>query len=138
MKKWDQYLQANYGTPTIELVSGRGSLVQDRQGKKYIDFLAGIATTETGTVGGDVKFEGPLDDLIMQGDLKARDAMIGVDYLGTKYRFDEADFIVKSNGIFTRYPIQMYGKLKKGKAKATFAFTHNLLLCLKAGRKLTR
>ena len=88
-------------------------------------FLAGIATPETGTVGGNVKFEGPLDDLIMQGDLKARDAMIGVDYLGTKYRFDEADFIVKSNGIFTRYPIQMYGKLKKGKAKATFAFTHN-------------
>ena len=37
MKKWDQYLQANYGTPTIELVSGRGSLVQDRQGKKYIE-----------------------------------------------------------------------------------------------------
>ena len=48
MKKWDQYLQANYGTPTIELVSGRGSLVQDRQGKKYIDFLAGIATNILG------------------------------------------------------------------------------------------
>jgi hypothetical protein len=88
-------------------------------------FLSGIATAETGTVGGNVKMEGPLNDLIMQGDLKARDAMFGVDYLGTKYRFDEADFLVKSNGIFTRYPIQMYGKLKKGKAKATFAFTHN-------------
>lgn len=88
-------------------------------------FLSGIATTETGTIGGNVRIEGPMSDLIMQGDLKARDVMIGVDYLGTKYRFDEADFLVKSNGIFTRFPIQMYGKLKKGKAKATFAFTHN-------------
>ena len=88
-------------------------------------FLSGIATTESGTIGGNVRIEGPMKDLIMQGDLKARDVMMKVDYLGTKYRFDEADFLVKSNGIFTRYPIQIYGKLKKGKAKATFAFTHN-------------
>jgi hypothetical protein len=88
-------------------------------------FLSGIATTESGTIGGNVRIEGPMNDLIMQGDLKARDVMMKVDYLGTKYRFDEADFLVKSNGIFTRYPIQIYGKLKKGKAKATFAFTHN-------------
>ena len=88
-------------------------------------FLSGIATTESGTIGGNVRIEGPMKDLIMQGDLKARDVTMGVDYLGTKYRFDEADFLVKSNGIFTRYPIQVFGKLKKGKAKATFAFTHN-------------
>ena len=88
-------------------------------------FLSGIATTESGTIGGNVRIEGPMKDLIMQGDLKARDVMMKVDYLGTKYRFDEADFLVKSNGIFTRYPIQIYGKFKKGKAKATFAFTHN-------------
>jgi hypothetical protein len=88
-------------------------------------FLSGIATTESGTIGGNVRIEGPVKDLIMQGDLKARDVMMKVDYLGTKYRFDEADFLVKSNGIFTRYPIQVFGKLKKGKAKATFAFTHN-------------
>ena len=88
-------------------------------------FLSGIATTESGTIGGNVRIEGPMKDLIMQGDLKARDVMMKVDYLGTKYRFDDADFLVKSNGIFTRYPIQIYGKLKKGKAKATFAFTHN-------------
>ena len=88
-------------------------------------FLSGIATTESGTIGGNVRIEGPMNDLIMQGDLKARDVMMKVDYLGTKYRFDDADFLVKSNGIFTRYPIQIYGKFKKGKAKATFAFTHN-------------
>ena len=88
-------------------------------------FLSGIATTESGTIGGNVRIEGPMKDLIMQGDLKARDVMMKVDYLGTKYRFDDADFLVKSNGIFTRYPIQIYGKFKKGKAKATFAFTHN-------------
>lgn len=88
-------------------------------------FLSGIATTESGTIGGNVRIEGPVKDLIMQGDLNARDVTMGVDYLGTKYRFDEADFLVKSNGIFTRYPIRVFGKLKKGKAKATFAFTHN-------------
>jgi hypothetical protein len=88
-------------------------------------FLSGIATTESGTIGGNVRIEGPMNDLIMQGDLKARDVMMKVDYLGTKYRFDDADFLVKSNGVFTRYPIQIYGKFKKGKAKATFAFTHN-------------
>ena len=48
MKKWDQYLQANYGTPSIELVSGKGSVVKDADGKIYLDFLAGIATNILG------------------------------------------------------------------------------------------
>lgn len=48
MKKWDQYLQANYGTPSIELVSGKGSVVKDANGKIYLDFLAGIATNILG------------------------------------------------------------------------------------------
>lgn len=48
MKSWNKSLQANYGTPTIELVSGKGASVTDAVGKKYLDFLAGIATNVLG------------------------------------------------------------------------------------------
>lgn len=48
MKSWNKSLQANYGTPTIELVSGKGASVTDAAGKKYLDFLAGIATNVLG------------------------------------------------------------------------------------------
>jgi acetylornithine aminotransferase len=48
MKQWDNALQANYGTPTIELVSGKGAVVTDDKGKSYLDFLAGIATNVLG------------------------------------------------------------------------------------------
>lgn len=48
MKKWDQSLQANYGTPSIELVSGKGAKVTDSKGATYLDFLAGIATNVLG------------------------------------------------------------------------------------------
>lgn len=48
MKRWQQALQDNYGTPSIELVSGKGSLVKGSDGKSYLDFLAGIATNVLG------------------------------------------------------------------------------------------
>ncbi len=48
MKKWTQSLQSNYGTPTIELVSGKGAVLTDAQGNQYLDFLAGIATNVLG------------------------------------------------------------------------------------------
>ena len=48
MKRWQRALQDNYGTPTIELVSGKGSVVKDSSGNTYIDFLAGIATNVLG------------------------------------------------------------------------------------------
>ena len=48
MKQWTSSLQANYGTPTIELVSGKGSVLTDSKGEKYLDFLAGIATNVLG------------------------------------------------------------------------------------------
>ena len=48
MKRWQRALQDNYGTPTIELVSGKGSVVKDSNGKTYLDFLAGIATNVLG------------------------------------------------------------------------------------------
>ena len=87
-------------------------------------FLKGIVTTETGSVDGRVRMQGALGNLIMQGNLNARDVRLGVDYLKTKYHFD-ASFQVRSNGIFTTEPIVVYGTAKKGTAKATLALTHN-------------
>lgn len=48
MKAWTKSLQANYGTPTLELVSGKGAKVTDANGDVYLDFLAGIATNVLG------------------------------------------------------------------------------------------
>jgi acetylornithine/N-succinyldiaminopimelate aminotransferase len=48
MKRWQKALQDNYGTPTLELVSGKGSVVKASDGKTYLDFLAGIATNVLG------------------------------------------------------------------------------------------
>ena len=48
MKRWQRSIQDNYGPPTIELVSGKGSVVKDSNGNSYLDFLAGIATNVLG------------------------------------------------------------------------------------------
>jgi len=48
VKRWQKVIQDNYGTPSIELVSGKGSVVKDAQGNSYLDFLAGIATNVLG------------------------------------------------------------------------------------------
>lgn len=48
MKRWKRAIQDNYGTPSIELVSGKGSVVKDANGNTYLDFLAGIATNVLG------------------------------------------------------------------------------------------
>jgi acetylornithine/N-succinyldiaminopimelate aminotransferase len=48
MMRWQKALQDNYGTPTLELISGKGSLVKASDGSTYLDFLAGIATNVLG------------------------------------------------------------------------------------------
>lgn len=48
MKSWNKSLQSNYGTPVLELVSGKGATVTDSKGDLYLDFLAGIATNVLG------------------------------------------------------------------------------------------
>ena len=45
---WGKTLQPNYGTPPISLVKGKGVIVYDADGKKYLDFLGGIATNLLG------------------------------------------------------------------------------------------
>ena len=45
---WIQNLMSNYAVPSITLVKGKGSIVFDADGKKYIDMLGGIATNILG------------------------------------------------------------------------------------------
>ena len=45
---WSQNLMTNYSVPSITLVKGKGSIVFDADGKKYIDMLGGIATNILG------------------------------------------------------------------------------------------
>ena len=45
---WTKNLMSNYATPSLTLVSGKGSIVVDADGKKYIDMLGGIATNVLG------------------------------------------------------------------------------------------
>ena len=46
--RWNKNLQLNYGTPSISLAKGSGSVVWDVDGNRYLDFLGGIATTVLG------------------------------------------------------------------------------------------
>jgi len=45
---WLDGMQSNYGEPKITLASGKGVIVTDTSGKKYLDFLGGIATNVLG------------------------------------------------------------------------------------------
>lgn len=46
--RWDTALMRNYGTPPLELVSGRGATVTAADGREYVDLLAGIAVNSLG------------------------------------------------------------------------------------------
>lgn len=47
-ERWNRVMQSNYGSPTIALDHGQGVEVWDVEGKRYLDFLAGIATNLLG------------------------------------------------------------------------------------------
>ncbi|MEI6220327.1 MAG: acetylornithine transaminase [Actinomycetes bacterium] len=47
-ERWHVAMQNNYGIPPITLVKGRGAEVWDDNGKRYLDFLGGIATNVLG------------------------------------------------------------------------------------------
>jgi len=48
LDRWSASMQNNYGKPSITLVKGKGVLVTDVDGKTYLDFLGGIATSILG------------------------------------------------------------------------------------------
>ncbi|MFF0222357.1 acetylornithine transaminase [Streptomyces sp. NPDC004629] len=46
--RWQGALMNNYGTPRLPLVSGAGTTLWDADGKKYLDFVGGIAVNALG------------------------------------------------------------------------------------------
>ena len=48
INRWKSSVQNNYGTPSIALIKGKGLVVTDADGKQYLDFLGGIATSILG------------------------------------------------------------------------------------------
>lgn len=46
--RWKESLQRNYGDPTITLVRGKGTVLTSSDGRKFLDFLGGIATSALG------------------------------------------------------------------------------------------
>ncbi|MBY8861535.1 acetylornithine transaminase [Nocardia sp. CA2R105] len=47
-QRWSNSLMNNYGTPAIALVRGSGAELHDADGKRYLDFLGGIAVNSLG------------------------------------------------------------------------------------------
>ena len=47
-QRWSRALMDNFGVPPVELVSGRGAVVTDADGKQYLDLLGGIAVNALG------------------------------------------------------------------------------------------
>ncbi|MFC9998898.1 acetylornithine transaminase [Nocardia sp. NPDC127526] len=47
-QRWSAALMNNYGTPKVALVRGAGAVVYDAEGKRYLDFLGGIAVNSLG------------------------------------------------------------------------------------------
>ncbi|MEU7163660.1 acetylornithine transaminase [Streptomyces morookaense] len=47
-RRWQGALMGNYGTPRIPLVRGEGPVVWDADGKRYLDFVGGIAVNALG------------------------------------------------------------------------------------------
>ena len=47
-QRWSTALMNNYGTPKVALVRGAGPVVYDADGKRYLDFLGGIAVNSLG------------------------------------------------------------------------------------------
>ncbi len=52
--RWQAVMENNYGTPGISLVKGEGLYVWDDAGKKYLDFIGGIATNILGHADPDI------------------------------------------------------------------------------------
>jgi acetylornithine aminotransferase len=48
LNRWNTVVQNNYGTPSIALIKGKGIVVTDADGRDYLDFLGGIATSILG------------------------------------------------------------------------------------------
>ncbi|MDM4718552.1 acetylornithine transaminase [Micromonospora sp. WMMA1363] len=48
VRRWQQSMMDNYGTPPLALVDGSGAVVVDDAGRRYVDLLGGIAVNALG------------------------------------------------------------------------------------------
>ena len=48
LDRWSQTMMNNYGTPQLALVRGEGAVLTDENGRRYVDFLGGIAVNALG------------------------------------------------------------------------------------------
>ncbi len=47
-ERWDRIMVGNYGTPPVTFVRGSGTELFDEEGRRYLDFLCGLAVTGLG------------------------------------------------------------------------------------------
>lgn len=47
-QRWNKTFLANYATPRIQLISGKGVVVKDNKQREYLDFVSGIAVSALG------------------------------------------------------------------------------------------
>jgi len=47
-RQWQETMMPTYGAPSLTLIKGKGAVLFDESGKKYVDFLGGIATSVVG------------------------------------------------------------------------------------------
>ena len=47
-QRWESVFQRSYGSPKLNIVKGKGAYLIDENGKRYLDFIGGIATNVLG------------------------------------------------------------------------------------------
>ena len=47
-QRWESVFQRSYGSPKLNIIKGKGAYLVDENGKRYLDFIGGIATNVLG------------------------------------------------------------------------------------------
>ena len=47
-QRWESVFQRSYGSPKLNIIKGKGIYLVDENGKRYLDFIGGIATNVLG------------------------------------------------------------------------------------------
>ena len=47
-QRWESVFQRSYGSPKLNIIEGKGAYLIDENGKRYLDFIGGIATNVLG------------------------------------------------------------------------------------------
>ena len=47
-QRWESVFQRSYGSPKLNIIKGKGAYLIDENGKRYLDFIGGIATNVLG------------------------------------------------------------------------------------------